>query len=340
MQKKKVYILIGGLSFLFGILLGAFALYLVLGKNSPQDFPIRQGGYTFINPLLACDISENKQFSEYKPTKDKLTEYIDQSITQGNAQKVSVYFRGLNDGRWAGVNENEKYSPASLLKVLTMIAYLKRAETEPGILDQKVTYDHQANENGPESIKPQRSIENGGVYTIADLLNYMIAYSDNNATFYLQNNIDQNSFKEVYSDLGVPLPSAPADDIVTAKEYAYVFRLLYNATYLSKPMSQYALKLLSTADFTEGIKAGIPDDVVSSQKFGERSILYKDPATGDTHPIYRELHDCGIVYYPHDPYLLCVMTKGQDLTKLKGVISSISRLIYQDASSGAFNISS
>lgn len=46
-------------------------------------------------------------------------------------------------------------------------------------------------------------------------------------------------------------------------------------------------------------------------------------------PITKELHDCGIIYYPERPYLLCVMTEGNDLNELAGVIQNISKTVYE-----------
>ena len=44
-------------------------------------------------------------------------------------RKISFYYRDLNHGAWIGINENEKYTPSSLLKVTIMIAYFKEAES-------------------------------------------------------------------------------------------------------------------------------------------------------------------------------------------------------------------
>lgn len=44
----------------------------------------------------------------------------------------------------------------------------------------------------------------------------------------------------------------------------------------------------------------------------------------------RELHDCGIIYHPYRPYLLCVMTSGKDFQGLKDTIQAISTLTYQE----------
>ena len=35
------------------------------------------------------------------------------------------------------------------------------------------------------------------------------------------------------------------------------------------------------------------------------------------------MHDCGIVYIPNSPYLLCIMTKGNSNDKLLKVISDM-----------------
>jgi len=58
-----------------------------------------------------------------------------------------------------------------------------------------------------------------------------------------------------------------------------------------------------------------------ASRFGERA---HGPAGA------KQLHDCGIVYCPRRPYLLCVMTRGDDFQELTGTIRDLSRLVYSD----------
>ena len=84
-----------------------------------------------------------------------------------------------------------------------------------------------------------------------------------------------------------------------------------------------ALKLLSKTTYKEGIVKGVPDNFATSHKYG---IFIKDEQTSESE---KELHDCGIVYYPEHPYLLCVMTKGTDLSLLQTTIADISEKTYK-----------
>jgi beta-lactamase class A len=323
------------LGLILGVLLQKYYLPHII---TDSNYAVREGGYNFINPLLSCNISEDKQFSSYKPIEDKLRTYINQNIKNGDAKNISVYFRGLNSGHWSGVGENNTYAPASLLKVPLMIAYLKEADDNPDILKQKLTYTQTTDENTAEYFKPQKFILPNQSYTVDDLLHYMILYSDNNAATLLQNNLKQSDLLEVYSDIGIPVSSNLTDENMSPKIYSYIFRILYNATYLSKPMSQYALELLSYADFPQGLESGVPSNMPTSNKFGERTVETKNPMTGDLTVDYRELHDCGIIYYPKNPYLLCIMTKGQDFSKLTKIISDISTMVYNETTNGVLKI--
>ena len=69
--------------------------------------------------------------------------------------------------------------------------------------------------------------------------------------------------------------------------------------------------------------AGLPKDVTIAHKFGE----HVSGSNGVISSV--ELHDCGIVYAPKKPYLLCVMTRGSDFDKLSGIIKSISNMVYE-----------
>ena len=133
---------------------------------------------------------------------------------------------------------------------------------------------------------------------------------------------------EVYTDLGLPLPSdGPNPQDLSAKLYAYFFRVLYNATYLDREYSQKALELLDHSDFSAGIQAGLPTGTNAAQKFGERTIYDQSNAL-----VGRELHDCGIVYKKDSPFLLCIMTRSNTASfdTLAKDIADVSALVYKN----------
>jgi len=315
-------------SAIFFLCIGFYGGYIYRPRGKAIASQLRlNGNYTFINPLLLSDASELKDSREFTSLKSKAQELLEKHKSSGDATQTSLYFRDLNGGRWFGVGENDIYAPASMLKVPTMIAFYKLAETNPKILSAVVTYKGGADENKDESIKPLKAIEPGKSYTIEELIHYMIAYSDNNARLLLHENIDPKYLLEVFTDLGIDIPAnSDQADFMSPKKYSYFYRILYNGTYLSRTMSEKALSLLSTPDFPQGLEAGVPTDTVVAQKFGERQLA--DPKSNEIYE--KELHDCGIIYYPKSPYLLCVMTKGPDLSRLSSVIADISRLIYAE----------
>lgn len=126
--------------------------------------------------------------------------------------------------------------------------------------------------------------------------------------------------------LRAPFPQpGELGDYMSPKSYAFFYRVLYGSTYLTRAMSEKALELLTTPDFTDGLVAGVPAHTTVAQKFGEHSF----EGVPDTES--KQLHDCGIVYHPEHPYLLCVMTKGSDFQRLSKVIKEVSETVYTAA---------
>lgn len=41
------------------------------------------------------------------------------------------------------------------------------------------------------------------------------------------------------------------------------------------------------------------------------------------------LNHCGIVYKPGEPYIICIMTEGQDFEVKKGVIERVADVVYE-----------
>lgn len=281
---------------------------------------VRSGGYQFINPLIECDINQSIGQQEYRPSRNAILNLISQKKEQNILLDASVYYRDLNNGPWFGINELSDYAPASLLKVPVMMAYYKEAETNPDILTKKIIYTKDPHIT-EQYFLPKQTLEEGKTYTIDDLIASMIRESDNNATLILENNIPENKIDKVTADLGIETAvDTTPDDYMSVKGYASLYRVLYNASYLSPFYSEKALALLSQTDFPSGIAESLPKSIKVADKFGEREL---DNGV-------KQLHDCGIIYYPSHPYLLCVMTRGYDYNQLSTTIGDISKTIYDD----------
>jgi beta-lactamase class A len=311
--------------FLSGFFLGR---KMQTGDNG-QSKEIRQSsGYAFINPLLECEVGNESPI--LKSAELKVKKAIQEQIIDKNpSASIAFYYRDLNNGPTFGINEQSSYSPASLLKVPIMLAYYKYSEHDPTIFGKSLTAGKPATEFS-QQIQPEKRISEGKSYTVSQLIEAMIKYSDNDATNLLFQNVNQKDFGAVFSDLGINMPEIyNANNSMTVKDYASFFRILYNASYLNRGLSEQALALLGTVDYKGGLLAGTPKGITVAHKFGERESL------GDDKQVVRQLHDCGIVYHPQRPYLLCVMTKGQDFTKLSHIIAGISKIIYDQVDSGA-----
>jgi beta-lactamase class A len=155
----------------------------------------------------------------------------------------------------------------------------------------------------------------------------MIIYSDNDAFNTLLTHFDLDTLSRletIFKDLNIPLPLIKTDNalnFISVDEYAMVFRVLFGSTYLSERYSEKALNLLAQSNYKDGIVAGLPVDPVVAHKYG---VLVEPKIMPTT-----ELHDCGIVYYPKHPYLLCVMTSGNNLAAQQTSIKDISATAYR-----------
>lgn len=310
--------------FALGIIVGFFTYAIKSGTNKKNkaDYAEKHEGQSgFVNPLLACDVASDVLSDlELPHFKNNINEFIRNRMDKRWATKVGVYFRELNDGYWFSIGDMEQFTPASLRKVPLMIALLKQVEKEAGLLDRMVKFDLANDYNLNQNIRPSQTLIAGNSYTIKDLIYRMIVYSDNNAFTFLTKIVDPVQFDKVYTDLRILNPGTTTDDqYLSIQTYESFFRILYNCSYLDRHASEWALDILSRSEFKTGLVAGVPPNVKVSHKFGEKS----DSSKGLV-----ELHDCGIVYYPKHPYLLCIMSQGSNFEYLDDVIANISQITF------------
>ncbi|MFA6005446.1 MAG: serine hydrolase [Patescibacteria group bacterium] len=286
-----------------------------------------QSGYKYISPLLECDDSQEIGVIKYNSLRSRINDFIEEETAKSDVLNVSVYFRDLNNGPWIGINATEKFSPASLLKVPLLISYLKESETNPTLLKTLLPVTA-APTMIQQTIKPDRQLDPTKNYSIDELLYRMITYSDNDATASLFSYLPSGKIEQTYHELGLqmPTPTGHEDAVISVREYASFFRILYNSSYLNKQSSEQALDLLTRSVFKDGLIAGVKKGTVVAHKFGERQV-------GDEN--ISQLHDCGIVYYPSMPYLICIMTRSDTKGILPEVISGISRIVYETISSNS-----
>ncbi len=323
--KAPQWALVGALCFLSAGIGAGIEQYI--NPPTPRPQIIRLGKASLINPLLDTDTLDQNQYTEFNLIKQKVADLIKKEIHAQRVTAVSVYFRGMNYNRWFGINENEKFAPASLLKVPVMIAVFRAAESDPHILTTRLIFQG-PDTNTEETFRPAERMSIGREYTVNDLVHRMIVYSDNNALFLILAHLNDEVLNRTFTDLGVPIPN-PQDnvnDIMSVRTYSSFFRILYNATYLSRTLSDKALEYLSQTDFSIGLFAGVPPSVTLAHKFGECSVT---SVLNSGEISRRELHDCGIVYHPKHPYFLCVATRGNNYTQLAEAIAHISIMIYQ-----------
>jgi beta-lactamase class A len=317
---SKIVLLISLIAFA----IGAFLVFLIMQagghRDGYRDVGFKEDRYSdqfpLISPLLECTTNESRELSSFD---DEIGAVADELMSNGTVTDISYYFRDLNNGLWMGINEDEKFSPASLMKMPLMMSYLKQSEEDSSILDREYMFTNDDNNYLKQNIVPEDLMTIGTYYSVDDLIQRMIKYSDNSALRMLLRYGDPFQYR-VFDDLDMGLPGInDSEEFMSVRDYSRFFRILYNASYLNEEYSNKALEILSGTQFKDGIVAGVPGNVLVSHKFGERLV-------GDV----QQLHDCGIIYAENSPYVVCIMTRGSDLNRLSKAIEVLSKVTYEE----------
>jgi len=300
------------------------------GFDKAEGRRVKMKGFQFVSPLLDVELPEGYNVRrEPIPFKYKIKKFVEEQIETGKVREMSVYYRDLSDGPWFGINEKVQYNPASMMKVPIMIGWLKRAEKDPSVLQLRYVFDEKNYPGPPQGIKPAQTLTAGASYTVDELLRYMMNFSDNKAMWLLYNGLTDEEYAYIIDSMDVTNNPDDGNNSVTVHGYSGFFRILYNAAFLNREMSERALQLMSFPAFPHGILAGVPKGVKVASKFGE----FVESAAGKlAAPV--QLHEFGIVYHPKGPYILGILTRGNDLAKQTDIIKNVSAMVYREVDAG------
>lgn len=120
-------------------------------------------------------------------------------------------------------------------------------------------------------------------------------------------------------DIGIAVTGNNLHSYITAKAYASILKSLYLATYNTVEFSNEILSLLSKSIFDEDIEAGVDTNVVVAHKTGN---LERSDGVDVS-------NDCGIVYLPKRPYILCILITGEDEVKKSEQMEYLSKMIFR-----------
>jgi len=310
---------------IIGVLVGLLISYLIFHEIDERKNHIKfvekrqyENSSSLTNPIFECSsFDSNESLPQINISKFEIEKYIKNLEEDGSGDFISFYLRDLNNGPWVGFNEKEEFIGASLLKVPVLIAYFKIAQENKDLLDQEYVYTEKFS-HFDQFFPPEKEIEFGKSYKVSELIEYMINYSDNNAAQLLAIHLTEDEINSTFASIGLGSPLKVTDFPVSTKNYAGFFRVLFNASYLNKDFSERTLWQLTQTKFDKGLTKYLPKNIVVAHKFGIREA-------GEI----KQFHDCGIVYYPKHPYLICIMTKGKDLNKLAEKVAKISEFVYK-----------
>lgn len=223
----------------------------------------------------------------------------------------ALYFEYLPTGTSIGINSVSEFYAASLFKLPVVMAYFRRKELAHETRDMKVKLTKQMLDNRFGDLWQKGEGYEIGLDEAAQLA---LEKSDNTAGEALGAGITQDAFDDVYEGIDIDLKITNNGAVMTAKNYSSILKALYFSAVLTKEDSQKILSSLTKSDFNDKLVAGIPNGVLVAHKIGvidEKSYM-----------------DCGIVYVPNRPYVLCMVSKGTEQQAIERM-SSVSRMVYE-----------
>ncbi len=277
--------------------------------HNPTDSSSQAEKYSFISKRVFVE-KPNDILINFVPLRKTL-----QDMVFPQNDKVSLYFEYLPSGTSIGINEKNEVRLSSLSKIPTAMAIYAKIKAGTLSKDQEIIIEEKFIDPEFGSLWKKGP---GAKVTLADIITTSITESDNTAQNILLSLLTPDEINSVYEYLDIPFREVDNYPIISAKNYSSVLRSLYLSSFLQYQDSNEILDLMTQSIYRDKIPSKIPPSVKIAHKIGVYEKVDPDNST---------FSDCGIVYIPKRPYILCIMTKGSD-TFAQSTMSLISKIIY------------
>ena len=218
-----------------------------------------------------------------------------------------LYVVDLESGFSFGVNHNETFQAASLMKLPVIIGMYKEAENGNLELSEKYKIKEEDKVGGAGSLYLR---DEGYEVTFGNIIKLMCQNSDNTAYRISLNLLDRENIQIIIENIGMNETSFEENE-TTPKDMGIFFERLWKGNLISNDYKNEMIEFLTGTDFEDHLAVGIPDDTKLSHKYG------------------REIHvvnDAGIVL-SSKPFVVVILSKGVIEKEADEIFPTLSKLV-------------
>lgn len=238
--------------------------------------------------------------------------------------EVGIVIKDLSSARVILYEQNKLFPSASLVKIPIMASCFYAVGNRKINLEEKISLKTTHKAPGSGLLK---NMPVGREFTMRELIELMIAQSDNTAANMLIERLGYDYINDSFKKLGLLNTNLSrrmmdfrnrkegVENYTTASDISYILEKIYRKELLNKDISRKCLELLKDQKIRDRIPAMLPANTTVAHKTGlERGIC----------------HDAGIVFTNNGDFLICVLVKHKYKTanQSKKFIARIAFLTY------------
>lgn len=274
----------------------------ILLRDDTKPTIARSETYAFLSKRVAVEDS-NDFLLNFQPLREDINRYI----REQQHQKIEYYFEYLPSGMTIGVNERNQFPAGSLGKIPIVLSIYKKMET--GALNDSDTLTLREQDKDTEFGNFWKK-PTGTKITIAEAVKLTLTESDNTTFRMLSSLLTDKEAYDAYSKMDISFVEVDGKlrPYISAKSNASAWKAMYLSVYVNEYNSNKLLSLMAQTPFKDGLTKYLDKSVIVSHKIGVANFL-GEPSNSD----------CGIVYLPKRPYLLCIMVQGDQTVALQHI---------------------
>jgi len=243
------------------------------------------------------------------PWQKNLEEKLTSLVNQQNGF-YGVYLSEVDSQNSLGVNYQESFPGASLMKLPAIIAAYQEAERKQFDLtaEYRLKEEDKLPGNGSIYLQPE-----GTIYTYRSLAKLAVEQSDNTAINVIAKAIGEDKIQKTIDLLGLAKTNYRLKQ-TTPEDMGQLLLALHQSQALTAAHSQEIIGFLINTIFNDQIPAFLPDNLTVAHKIGLDENL---------------LHDAAIIFTDWGDFVLVIMSQGDPQDQAQKTLEEITRMVWE-----------